>query len=552
MKRILLAQLTLHVSRYWRSPAVGSSALAASGSGLFHQSTRGGSSDGRPSRFGAPATGKRYLGGPPSNEDREPTRSKIGRDESSTSTTTTARQSSRSSSIADSTPATKAQWSILQSVQRGCGNVMMAVGFGVSSAISLYSNRNQFKPLEKSMVAMETFLKESRIDGEITKVLSSNLLDHIVILGRIQQILLRGQDPRSIMTARSGLRGASSPSMEDAYRYSRYAVAVYGDSVIQASKMDASGDIDVRLFGDEEEISRDRVATHIGVDAQDIALLDVSYSGSAKHLRHFVALDHEKKKVVLAIRGTFSLSEIIVDVAAFSRPFCGGQAHAEMATAAEKIWEATGPTVVKLLEQDPQYELVICGHSLGAGTAALLNIMCHQNNRKLVLHRPIHCFTYAACPVFEPLEAARDAVKATTNYIHGSDVVPFLSLDSVRHTLASLATIAESTKKLDFVTRMRVVMGYKDPSPDLVNEVSIARKGVMEPKQGAPPLFIPAANNVWLREMGKDEFNVQNVDSKRMAAFGIHIHPSMMLDHFPRRYEHSLQRMVDSAPASRD
>jgi len=37
------------------------------------------------------------------------------------------------------------------------------------------------------------------------------------------------------------------------------------------------------------------------------------------HLRHFVAVDQENKNIVLAIRGTFTISEVVVDAAGFSR-----------------------------------------------------------------------------------------------------------------------------------------------------------------------------------------------------------------------------------------
>ena len=48
----------------------------------------------------------------------------------------------------------------------------------------------------------------------------------------------------------------------------------------------------------------------------------------SSHLRHFVAVDHANAKVVLSIRGTFSLSEMVVDVAGFSSKFLRQSIHA--------------------------------------------------------------------------------------------------------------------------------------------------------------------------------------------------------------------------------
>jgi transposase-like protein len=97
-------------------------------------------------------------------------------------------------------------------------------------------------------------------------------------------------------------------------RYMRYSTAAYGDSMIAAAEMDVCGKFDSRL----SRLTRAKISAHVGVPEEDIVLMDVDYGGDARHLRHFVAIDHKNKKVVLSIRGTFSLSEIVVDVAAFS------------------------------------------------------------------------------------------------------------------------------------------------------------------------------------------------------------------------------------------
>lgn len=43
---------------------------------------------------------------------------------------------------------------------------------------------------------------------------------------------------------------------------------------------------------------------------------------------HFVAIDKKANAVVLAIRGTYSISGLLADAEAYTREFCGGVAHA--------------------------------------------------------------------------------------------------------------------------------------------------------------------------------------------------------------------------------
>ena len=87
--------------------------------------------------------------------------------------------------------------------------------------------------------------------------------------------------------------------------------------MMQAAEVDARGRIDGKLQG----ITKEAISKHVKVPAKDVVIVDVDYDGDADHLRHFVAVDHENRKIVLSIRGTFSLSEMVVDVAAFSRKF---------------------------------------------------------------------------------------------------------------------------------------------------------------------------------------------------------------------------------------
>ena len=227
-------------------------------------------------------------------------------------------------------------------LRRIAGDVLISIGFGASSASSLLSSNSQdFQKVQENVRAMMEFLQTSDIEEEIRQVLSSTpdqLLDQIVLLGRAQDFLVRQEnngDPRDALLSESSSSTSSSLSsssstevpqhLVDGLRLVKFAVAAYGDAVIQAAQMDLTGQIrDPRivLFGsadDEAQLSRSRISEHISVPASDIVVLDVAYSASSKQLRHFVAVDHAHRQVVLSIRGTFSLAELVSDVVAFSR-----------------------------------------------------------------------------------------------------------------------------------------------------------------------------------------------------------------------------------------
>jgi hypothetical protein len=65
-----------------------------------------------------------------------------------------------------------------------------------------------------------------------------------------------------------------------------------------------------------EKATRKNISKHIGLEEDDIIAMFVKPGGSMFVLRHFLAVDNKKKAVVLAIRGTFSVTGILIDTQA--------------------------------------------------------------------------------------------------------------------------------------------------------------------------------------------------------------------------------------------
>ncbi|VEU35985.1 unnamed protein product [Pseudo-nitzschia multistriata] len=330
--------------------------------------------------------------------------------------------------------------------------------------------------------------------------------------------------------------------LEEARRYMKYATAVYGQAMINAAQVDAGG----RLDGKVGRVTKETISAHIQVPEDDIVLLDVSnLKGSSNHLRHMVVVDHEHEKVVLSIRGTFSLEEIIMDVAAFSREFCGGEAHSEMANMAERVWTVAGPKIKEVLSENPGYEFILTGHSLGAGAACLLSILV-QNKKFLPREQGIRCFAFASPPVYTPLEFVPKTVRSTTNFVHENDVVPFLSIQKVRKLLSSLQAVDQYAR--DHMSGKQItslILGASPPPKDLIASVLEAEGSRLVPKKGAPTLYIPAETVVLLKENLDEKgehsdgsYRYELTNARELSQREIRVYPDMFVDHFPSRYEH--------------
>ncbi|XP_008775446.1 uncharacterized protein LOC103695804 [Phoenix dactylifera] len=95
---------------------------------------------------------------------------------------------------------------------------------------------------------------------------------------------------------------------------------------------------------------------------------------------YMIYLDHAAREVVLAVRGLSLVRDadyrLLLDGHPGSSPFDGGYVHRGLLRAAVWLLNREADTICRLLrENGPDYSLVLAGHSLGAGVAALMAVV---------------------------------------------------------------------------------------------------------------------------------------------------------------------------------
>lgn len=200
---------------------------------------------------------------------------------------------------------------------------------------------------------------------------------------------------------------------------------------------------DGRIIGDNCcHVHRATLLAHAGLEDSDLvyAQLNCSY----RETPYCIVLDHRWRTVVVAIRGTLSIEDCIVDVLVDPESLedlgkeygFDGQGQACHSGALDETkWIMEDMRAHRILErlllgpnaEYSHYNLRIVGHSLGAACACLLSFMLRRQFPNL------RCVCYSPPGGFITRKLAEECKDFVSSFVLDSDLVPRLSVDSMEH-----------------------------------------------------------------------------------------------------------------------
>eukprot|EP01155_Anaeramoeba_flamelloides_P030946 Anaeramoba_flamelloidesa878_43.p1 GENE.a878_43~~a878_43.p1 ORF type:complete len:417 (-),score=93.75 a878_43:282-1532(-) len=150
---------------------------------------------------------------------------------------------------------------------------------------------------------------------------------------------------------------------------------------------------------------------------------------------YFLWHDDKQNELVLSIRGTNSMVDALTDLALIVEPIQEGvYAHLGIYNAAKWLDYHLFDVVYEFLQKTEDCKLVLVGHSLGAGTAAILAYMWKDRIPDL------HSYCLACPPVFDKATSASLKDHVTTVVLR-NDIIPRMSFKSCNHLRIKLLSI---------------------------------------------------------------------------------------------------------------
>ncbi|KAL5561857.1 hypothetical protein UlMin_031604 [Ulmus minor] len=168
---------------------------------------------------------------------------------------------------------------------------------------------------------------------------------------------------------------------------------------------------------------------------QESNVLKFVKNSSVMRPGYYLGVDTRKKLVILGIRGTHAVSDLITDIVSSNDgevTFEGYSTHFGTAEAARWFLTNEMETIRNCLAKHEGFRLRLVGHSLGGATASLLAIMLRKKSLKELGFSPdiVSSVGYATPPCVSR-ELAESCSSYVTTVVMQDDIIPRLSVASL-------------------------------------------------------------------------------------------------------------------------
>ena len=305
------------------------------------------------------------------------------------------------------------------------------------------------------------------------------------------------------------------------------------------------GEIAVLMYPVSWSFTSNLAARSLGVSSEDLLLEHFTDSGTGGHCPKFLFfVDRSTSSLVLAIRGTFSLKDAVLDAVAEEEEFLDGWAHQGILSGAREILSKLSErlTEVLALPEFSHYRLVVTGHSLGAGTAELITMELISSN--LLAGREVRCVALAPPPVFRSDHALPPSLSSAIQiFVNNYDLVPRLSLASVSRLLATVREVDSLGLSL---SEQLSVLADRD-TEEVRQNLERLREVIRAQRQSFPDLEHPGTIYHIRRSASDDKKQLVYQSKSKAFTRAILLLENMIVDHLHSSYEATIINLTQNS-----
>ncbi|KAH3738736.1 diacylglycerol lipase-alpha-like [Dreissena polymorpha] len=282
----------------------------------------------------------------------------------------------------------------------------------------------------------------------------------------------------------------------------------------------------------------------------------------------YVAIDQKYKNVVICVRGTLSLQDVLTDLKAdaellpLEEEHQNWAAHKGMVQAAVYIRNKVNTDGIlkrafekaaqNTREGEEEYNLVVVGHSLGAGTAAILAILLQQE------YKGLHCYSFSPPGGLLSKECMEATKSFITSIVLGKDVIPRIGLYQLELLTGDLVNVIKCSNDTKWKIIIRALCcGTKSVGKMTLEELqeSIQRHArEVNTSSTSPAMFPPGRIILLVRKhhiskrgcCGKNDPSYQALLAENSDFQEVLVSPTMVTDHLPDNVLEALEKCLES------
>jgi len=359
--------------------------------------------------------------------------------------------------------------------------------------------------------------------------------------------------------------------------------------------------IPLKDVGKAPYLNREAILRASGLKPKDILLIRLEGDGK-NVLPYFIGLDHAKKKIIISIRGSMSFDDVVTDLkyepvavtpdlmidsqqecATAPGTFSMEADHDNDFRAHRGIYEASVETIkdihrTGILEEllskhggsHKEYDILVCGHSLGAGCAFFVAL--HLRNK----YKTVQCFSFSPPGGLVSPELSKSSREWCISTVCGKEVIPRLTLGTIEHLRDDMIYMGMHCKRSKISLIISMITGYIWSDPDLFygdenlpEEQRMWKEAYQESLDADSEIrrslkeaisFLPPGRILYMKPTGKmrqsrrrkkisREFECEWCTPDALVSNGIILSGRMMRDHFPD-YSYNLLKKLSKIPWS--
>ncbi|KAJ3030151.1 UNVERIFIED_CONTAM: hypothetical protein HDU68_009925 [Siphonaria sp. JEL0065] len=296
----------------------------------------------------------------------------------------------------------------------------------------------ELSPLQKSLPLLkklakprilneDTHLNISEVNDLAQSLLKNNFNLPVSRIVKVLAFLYKFENGLPI--PRTGNLIKEQKVLEVAERFMDHSLVVYGALMSGFCTGAISVKDNLRLKADEKT-----ALEYLKLNPANLLYWDHS-KRTISTTRYYIVHDTTLNAIVISIQGTISAFQLLTDINADYFPFHNGSVHKGIFRAAQQIFDNQLEALLGWVQELKVPAIYCTGHSLGAGTCALLTLLLDEQrnrfvdvsgNKDFIIHA--HAF---ATPGVTTRPVAEKCVELIDNYIMENDIVPRMSFGTI-------------------------------------------------------------------------------------------------------------------------